>query len=145
MDILSTYFFQVSCWFQPLFSDSSRKGIFNRLALIMCLLLDITLPLYGFFLLSEVKSWSQINLMEIWIYSNQRKDWRFNKHSHSQYISGPALFWIQPIFPFCSRRKTSPVLTENHEIIINLKLLNILILYQYYSLHYLCWNHLNRL
>ena len=45
------------------------KGIYNRLPLIKCPLLDIDLTIHGLFLLYEVKfykSWSSCNLMEIY-------------------------------------------------------------------------------
>ena len=62
--------------FLNFFGVYSRVYIYNRLALIMCLLLDMDLALYGLFLLYEVKfikSWRHFNVMEIRFYSNQRK------------------------------------------------------------------------
>ena len=63
------------------------KGIHNRLALTICLLLDMDLALYGLFLLYEMKlfkSWSHFNVMEIQFYSNQR---------NNEKIVGPGRVW----------------------------------------------------
>ena len=58
-------------------SEVQNKGIYNRLALTKCYLLDIDLALYVPWLPSKVKlnkSWIYFFIMDNSFYSNQRKD-----------------------------------------------------------------------
>ena len=63
------------------------KGIYNRLALTKCYLLDIDLALYVPWLPSKVKfnkSWIYFFIMDNSFYSNQRKDEKSSGESEAR-------------------------------------------------------------
>ena len=87
MKLFITKIYQLSRLHSTILHQLSSKGIYNRLVLTKCYLLDINLALYVPWLLYQVKfnkSWIYFFIMENCFYSIQRKDEKSSRDTEAR-------------------------------------------------------------